>query len=67
MDLAGVLVDVGKDVKQFKEGDQVFASAFLGFKFGASAEFICRHENGLIAMKQRIETINETLNFYSKY
>lgn len=51
MDLAGEIVDVGKNVKQYRKGDQVFASAFQGYKFGAYAEYICMAENGLLALK----------------
>ena len=58
-ELAGEIVAVGKNVKLFKEGDQVFGIDYRGL--GAYAEYICRPEDGALVLKPTSMTYEESV------
>jgi len=56
-EFGGGIESVGKEVKRFKEGDQVFG--YRSMRMGANAEYLCMPEDGLVELKPANMTYEE--------
>lgn len=58
MELSGKIEEIGKDVKLFHKGDQIYASTF-SVDFGGYAEYKCFPEDGMLTVKPANMTFEE--------
>jgi NADPH:quinone reductase-like Zn-dependent oxidoreductase len=62
IDLAGEIEAIGKDVKRFKTGDQVFGTP--GITLGAHAEYTCMPADGALTRKSANMTWEEAASIF---
>jgi len=60
LELAGEIESIGKEVKRFRQGDQVFG--FTGFNPGTYAEFKCMNEKGSLSIKPTNMSFEEAVS-----
>jgi len=58
IELSGVIESVGSNVRKYKVGQHIFG--YTGLNFGAYAEYKCIPENGLIYLKPKNMTFEES-------